>query len=382
VIAQDCRLWHNKSVNNANKPFHSGRGIFSLIIIICCILVGAVLKIASSVILPFVIAVLLAFVMYPLVKGLDKLKVPRFVSILLIVAIMITVLYILGAVLFTSGKTIYSYYPEYEERLTKIYIWVARFFELPYDDSLTFWENLWGQLGIRTWIRNFTFSFSNIFLKFTQSAVLIILYMVFILLEASYFKEKLEVAFENRSERINRMGHDLMAQVTRYLAAKFLISLANGVIFVIAFYMIGLEFAVVWGVIQFFLNFIPTLGSIVAGIGMSVFALVQFWPNPAPIILVITVVLATNMILGNILDPKIIGDHVGISPLMILVSLAIWGYIWGFAGMVLAVPITVIIKIVCENIPIMEPISILIGSRKSVKSVNAVKKTDHEKDET
>ena len=382
MIAQDCRLWHNKSVNNANKPFHSGRGIFSLIIIICCILVGAVLKIASSVILPFVIAVLLAFVMYPLVKGLDKLKVPRFVSILLIVAIMITVLYILGAVLFTSGKTIYSYYPEYEERLTKIYIWVARFFELPYDDSLTFWENLWGQLGIRTWIRNFTFSFSNIFLKFTQSAVLIILYMVFILLEASYFKEKLEVAFENRSERINRMGHDLMAQVTRYLAAKFLISLANGVIFVIAFYMIGLEFAVVWGVIQFFLNFIPTLGSIVAGIGMSVFALVQFWPNPAPIILVITVVLATNMILGNILDPKIIGDHVGISPLMILVSLAIWGYIWGFAGMVLAVPITVIIKIVCENIPIMEPISILIGSRKSVKSVNAVKKTDHEKDET
>jgi len=72
--------------------------------------------------------------------------------------------------------------------------------------------------------------------------------------------------------------------------------------------------------------------------------------------------------LCNIFDPRIIGNHVGISPLIILVSLSIWGYIWGFAGMLLSVPMTVIIKIICENIPFMEPVSILIGSRKSVKA--------------
>jgi len=82
--------------------------------------------------------------------------------------------------------------------------------------------------------------------------------------------------------------------------------------------------------------------------------------------------------LCNVLDPKIIGDNVGISPLVILVSLSIWGYIWGFAGMLIAVPMTVIIKIICENIPIMEPVSILIGSRKSVRA----KKTENEKTET
>jgi predicted PurR-regulated permease PerM len=83
------------------------------------------------------------------------------------------------------------------------------------------------------------------------------------------------------------------------------------------------------------------------------------------------------MILGNILDPKIIGDNVGISPLIILVSLAIWAWIWGFVGMIIAVPMTVIIKIVCENISILEPVSILIGSRRSVQA----KKTENEKNE-
>ena len=344
-------------------------------IIICCILVGAVLKIASTVILPFTISILLAFVMYPLVKSLDKFKFPRFASILLIVIVMVTILYFLGIVLYTSGKAVYSSYPKYEARLTEIYIWASHLFELSYNETLSFWDNIWGQLGIRTFILNSTGSIAGFTLKFAQNAGLVIIFMVFILLEASYFKEKLDVAFENRSERINRMGHDLMTQVTRYLAAKFVISLVNGVVFIIAFSLVGLEFAVVWGLIQFFLNFIPALGSIVAGVLMSLFALVQFWPNPAPIIIVVAIVLGTNIILGNILDPKIIGEHVGISPLMILVSLAVWGYIWGFAGMVLAVPMSVIIKIVCENIPIMEPVSILIGSRRSVQA----KKAENEK---
>jgi len=344
-----------------------------MMVFICCFLAGAVLKIASSVILPFTIAGLLAFVMYPLVKALDKLRCPRFLSVLLIIAIMVAFLWGFGMVLFTSGRMIVAQYPKYESRFTEVYVWAARTFQLPYDESLSFWDNLWGQFGIRTWVYNFTFSFSNIFLKFAANALVVVIFVAFLLLEASYFREKLEAAFEDRSDRINRMGHDLMNQVSRYLAAKFLLSLLNGSIFVVAFYLAGLEFAVIWGIIQFFLNFIPTLGSIVSGIAISLFAVVQFWPDPAPVIIVVAIVLGTNIILGNILDPKIIGDHVGISPLMVLLSLAIWGYLWGFAGMVIAVPMTVIIKIVCENIPMMEPVSILIGSRKSVHAKKAEK---------
>jgi predicted PurR-regulated permease PerM len=344
-------------------------------VFICCIIAGAVLKIAASVILPFTIAFLLAFVMFPLVSWLDKHRIPRFISILLVVVIIVSVLYIFGIILFSSGSNILSVFPNYENRLTEIYIWIARLLELPYDESLSFWENLWGQLGIRTWVRGFAFSFSNIFLNFVSNAVMIVLFVVFILLEASYFKEKLDAAFEKRSDRIHRMGQDLIFQVTRYLTAKFFISLATGLIITFGLWLIGLEFAILWGVVAFVLNFIPNLGSIAAGVMTSLFALVQFWPDPVPVILVVALILAVNMVIGNFLDPKITGEHVGISPLMVLVSLAIWGYIWGFAGMVLAVPMTVIIKIICENIPILEPISIMLGTRKSIQA----KKSEQEK---
>jgi predicted PurR-regulated permease PerM len=359
------------------NTFHSGRAIFSLMILICCILVGAVLKIASRVILPFTMAILLSFVMYPLIKLFEKHRIPRIISILMAATMIIIGLSILGMVLYQTGSNILSLYPGYESRLTEIYVYIARIFELPFDDSLSFWENLWGQLGIRTFVRRFAFSFSNIFISFLTNAILVVLFMVFILLEASFFKTKLETAFKNNLERINRMGHDLMAQVTRYLTAKFFISLANGIVFFIAFRLIGLDFAIGWSVIQFVMNFIPTLGSIVTGAGISIFALLQFWPNPGPVILVVAIILLVNIVLGNIMDPKIIGEHVGISPFMILLSLGVWSWLWGFAGMVLAVPMTVVIKIVCENIPILEPISILIGSRKSVLA----KKAEQEKTE-
>jgi len=364
-------------MGSISKSFNSGRAIFFLLVFICCIIAGAVLHLTASIVLPFTIAVLLAFVMYPLVKNLDKIRCPRAVSILLVVAIIVAGLYVFGIVLLTSGMMVVDQFPRYEDRLIEIYTYIARLFDLPFDEDLTFFENLWAQLGIRTFVRDFALSFSNILLQFIISAVLVILFVVFLLLEASFFKEKLETAFENRSGRINKMGKDLMSQVTRYLTAKFFISLANGVIFAVSFHLVGLEFAIVWGVVQFLLNFIPNLGSITAGVAISLFALIQFWPDPVPIVIILTIILAVNLILCNIFDPKIVGEHVGISPLIILASLAIWGWIWGFAGMVLAVPMTVIIKIVCENIPIMEPVSVLLGTRKSTRA----RKAEREKQE-
>jgi predicted PurR-regulated permease PerM len=361
-------------MNKVLKTFHSGRAVFFMMIFICVIFAAAVLKIASTVILPFTIAVLLAFIMYPLIKAMEKIRCPLFLSILLVVFIIITGMYILGIVLFSSGRMIIMHFPNYESRFTEIYNWLAQLLDLPNDVELSFWQNLWGQEGIRTFVRNFTISSSSIFLKFISGALLVVLFMVFLLLEASFFREKLILAFENRIGRIDRIGNDIIAQVARYLAAKFIISLVNGVVLALCLSFAKLEFAVVWGVIQFIMNFIPTLGSIVVGVIVSFFALLQFWPEPGPVILVIAIILATNLI-TYVLDPKIIGDNMRISPLVVLASVAIWGYIWGFAGMILAVPMMVIIKIVCENIPIMEPVSILMGSKRATYA----KKAENEK---
>ena len=348
------------------KTFNSGRANFFLMAFISCIIAGAVIKLTSSVILPFTIALLLAMVMYPVVLGLDKLRIPRIVSIFLVILLIVAGLYVFGMVLVTSGRTIISRISKYESRLTEIYLWAARFFELSYNQDLSFLENLWNQLGVRTMIRAYTFSFSGFFVQFLQNALLVVLFVGFLLVEASHFKEKLELAFEDRSTQIKQMGDDIIHQITRYLTAKFFISLLTGLVVTLGLWAAGLEFAFVWGLLQFVLNFIPSLGSIAAGVAVSLFALLQFWPDPGPVLLVIFIMLGTNMIIGNVLDPKIIGDNVGISPLAVLVSLAIWGWLWGFAGMILAVPMMVIIKIVCENFPFLEPFSILIGSRKAI----------------
>ncbi|MDR3144795.1 MAG: AI-2E family transporter [Treponema sp.] len=354
-------------MKNPFKSFNSGRANFFLVGFIACIMAGAVLKITATVILPFTIALLLALVMHPMVNFLEKHRIPRIFSIILAVCFIIIGLYFLGMILFSSGRTILSLYPKYEERLTEIYIRVGQFFELSYDEHLTFFENLWSQLGIRTQIRNTTLSLSNTFIIFLKDAFMVALFVVFLLIEAAHFRQKIDLAFENkRSGQILKIGADVIRQVTRYLSTKFLISLATGAIVTLGLGLIGLEFAPVWGCIQFILNFIPNIGSIAVGVGASLFALLQFWPEPGPVVMTALVMLGVNMILGNVLEPKIMGDNLGLSPIVVLFSLMIWGWLWGFAGMILAVPMTVIAKILCENIPVLEPLSIILGSNKAL----------------
>ncbi len=348
------------------KRFHSGKAVFFILVFIAFVFAGAVLKICSSVILPFTMAMLLALVMEPMVAFLGRHYIPRIISVVFAIMIIVAGLYLMGMVLFSSGKTILALYPRYENRFMEIYAWLANLFELPYNEQLSFMDNLWGQLGVRNIVRNMTLSFSNSFVVFLKDAFMVVLFMVFILLEATQFKEKIDLAFGNRhSGQIKKINADVVTQVTRYLSTKFFISLATGVIVALGLSLIGVEFAVVWGIVQFILNFIPNIGSIAAGFATGLFALIQFWPEPGPIIAVVILMLGTNMIIGNIVEPKIVGDNLGLSPVAVLACLLLWGYIWGFAGMILAVPMTVIIKIICENIPVLEPLSVLLGSRKS-----------------
>ncbi|MDR2494778.1 MAG: AI-2E family transporter [Spirochaetaceae bacterium] len=358
--------------------FKSSKGTFILVAFIACVLGGGVLKLTASVILPFTIAVFLAFVINPMVIFLEKLHINRIFSIILVVFMIIAGLYLVGMALFASGRAILGLYPKYETRLTEIYLWLSDFMELPYDEHLSFFENVWAQLGVRAQIMQFTFSFSNAFIEFLKDAMMMTLFMVFLLIEAAHVMEKIEVAFARKwAEPIKKIGADVARQVSRYLSAKFFISLATGVFVTLGLTVVGLEFAVVWGIIQFILNFIPNIGSIAVGAGAALFSILQFWPNPGPVIAVCAIMVVTNFVIGNVVEPKIMGDNLGLSPLVILISLVCWGWVWGFVGMILAVPMMVIIKIFCENVPFLEPLSILLGSRKAALA----KKAEMEREE-
>ena len=359
-------------MRNPYHRFNSGRVNFFLLAVITVILVGAVLKLTSSLLVPFTIALLLAVVSSPIVEYLEKFHIPRVISVLFVLLFIIAGIAFIGMVLYTSGRTLITLYPKYEARITEIYLWLARFFELPYDEHLSIFDNVWGQVGVRNRVRILTLTFSNAFFVLLKDAFMVAIFMIFLLAEASFFRKKLDLAFEgSQANKIIKISSDIMKQVSRYLFIKFILSVFNGVCVGVGLHVIGVEFAAVWGVIQFITNFIPNIGTVVVTLATAAFSIVQFWPNPLPILATILLVSIVNGVVGFYVDPKVMGDRLGLSPLVILVSLLVWGYLWDFAGLILAVPMMAIIKIVCENIPVLEPISILLGSRRAAMAVRS-----------
>jgi len=349
------------------EGLNSGRVIIVLLGIITFILIAAVLKITSSLLMPFTIAVLLSFVSYPIAKFLERFRIPRIASAISILIIILGIFYGMGMILYSSGQTLSTLYPQYEERIRETYIIVSIFFDLPYDAYMSIFENIWSQAEIRLLARDVTLSFTNQFIIFLANTFLVGVFMVCLLLEAGIFRKKLARVFISpRAERIMQIGSDLISKVTNYLFIMFFISILNGLLVGLSLTIIGVEFAAVWGVMQFVLNFIPNIGSIISGVGATAFAFLQFWPDGGPIIATGIVMLGTNLLCGFIILPKMMGDSLGLSPLAIVGSLLIWGFIWGFGGLILAVPMMAIIKIVCENIPILEPFAVMLGSRKDI----------------
>ncbi|HOM24530.1 MAG TPA: AI-2E family transporter [Termitinemataceae bacterium] len=354
-------------MKDRNTSSHSGRFIALMVSIIAVILCGAVIKVTAPVLVPLVVAILLSFALEPLVQLLEKIRVPRLVAILVGIISVAGVFYLFGVILISSASTISRVYPKYERRFLEIYASIAGLLGLPFDAEKSFLMNLWSQLGIRSLVGDMALKLSSILVSFLSNLILVMIFVIFFMAESAHFFHKVELAFMGKVEgKIKKMTTTIINQVSRYLFIKFCVSLATGLFVAIGLYVIGVDFAFLWGVISFVLNFIPTIGSILASVGASVFSLIQFWPEPAPVIGTIAVMVGVNTIIGNGLEPKIQGDNLGLSPLVVVSSLTIWGWLWGFAGLVLAVPLTVIVKIVCDHVPLLEPISIILGSYREV----------------
>jgi predicted PurR-regulated permease PerM len=125
------------------------------------------------------------------------------------------------------------------------------------------------------------------------------------------------------------------------------------------------DFAATWGAFAFFFNFIPTIGSIIASVPPILLAIVQFYPNIGPALLTTAAILVIQMGMGNGVGPKVMGDKLNLSPVVVLVSLLFWGWLWGIVGAILSIPIASTIKIVCESVEELHPISIMMGSGKA-----------------
>ena len=151
-----------------------------------------------------------------------------------------------------------------------------------------------------------------------------------------------------REIKLRRTFKDITEQIQRYVVTKFLISLTMGLLFGIILWLFGVEFFIIWALFAVLLNFIPNIGSVIAVIFPSIMALIQYQSFGYAIIIAGILIVFQNIV-GNLIEPKIFGNRLGLNPLVILISLLLWGYIWGIVGMFLSVPLTAVIKIVISN---------------------------------
>ena len=160
--------------------------------------------------------------------------------------------------------------------------------------------------------------------------------------------EAMETLTIQREIKLRKTFKDITIQIQRYIVTKFFISLTVGILFGFILWLFGIEFFIIWAILALLLNFIPNIGSVIAVILPAVMALIQYESFGYAAILALVLIILQNLV-GNIIEPKIFGDRLGLNPLVILLSLLLWGYLWGIIGMFLSVPLTAVIKIILSN---------------------------------
>jgi len=198
---------------------------------------------------------------------------------------------------------------------------------------------------------------------FTNSFV-VLLTIIFMLLESTNFKSKIEFASEN-SGLISHI-EKISSQIKEYMVLKAIISLFTGLIVWIALLIIGTDYAFLWAVIAFLFNFIPNIGSIIAAVPAVLLTLVQLGTLSS--IIVAAVYVVVNILIGSVVEPKVMGKGLGLSTLVVFLSLIFWGWLLGIVGMLLSIPLTIMVKIILDDNKKTRWVSVLLGTGEDMRA--------------
>jgi AI-2 transport protein TqsA len=295
----------------------------------------------KTILVPFVFSIFLYFIIAPLIRWLiNKCHFPRILALLftfiLLSGMFTAFVLILGITvksIIDNGKLYYNNLFLLVETISKFQIFQR--FNLTLDFSII--EQFLRSLPIVDWISYISGSVVAII----SNIVLVLIFLLFI-------------AIGEKSKTARRIIDDeVESKITRYIATKFFTSLLTGTITFIILFLFKVEVALLLASITFFLNFIPNIGSIFAILAVLPILFLQFGVNFS-FFLIMGLLIATQFIIGNIVDPKLLGENLGLHPVMILLSLLFWGYIWGVSGMFLAVPMSAVLKILINRSEITE----------------------------
>jgi len=329
------------------------------------VLLTLILKTLDFLFIPFSIALLIGYALGIPLDFLQRFRLPAPLRTMGVVFLVIVCVYLLGRLVNVNIKEFQAQLPVFEDKF-----WI-------YTRSLLDWLDI-SQEQAREMYNAFLTNFSQLdfkpvgslvqrlggsFFSFLGNMLWVLLFLVFILAERESFARRLVrgVGDEGAADILQVMSR-INKAVQSYLGLKTIISVLTGVLVAIVLSLFQIPFAVLWGVLAFLLNFIPNIGSLISVMPPVAITFFQYGSLTRTLLVTGSLVII-HFFVGNVLEPKIMGRGLNLSPLVVLLSLVFWGWLWGIPGMLLSVPLTAAIRIACEQMEITRPLAIMISEQ-------------------
>ncbi len=365
-MIQNNEMTMFEETDTPNRPAYR-----SLLMVACLIILVAGLKAAAAFFVPVVVAFFLSVLSYPLMQVLVRRHVPHFLAMLLTV---LFIFGILGAIVSGGGSLLFSFserVPNYVRGLqtsvnetahwleTKGVVGAEKSVEQAFD-----WQALIKyarQDEVRNILTTTLRETVGTVASLLSTSTFVLILMIFILTEARGISSRVQAIHQSGGPDLSKLLSSA-SDIQKYLGIKTVISAICGVLAGIWCWIFDLEYPILWGIVAFALHFIPAVGAILAGIPAVLVALVQQgFPSAVAVALGY---LAINFTLGNFIEPTLMGRRFGVSPLVILLSVIFWGWVWGPVGMFLAVPLTIMMKVVMDNTDEFRWLSVAMSKKK------------------
>ena len=336
-------------------PADWGPGARFLVVLASAVVVVAGLRAGAPILLPFFLALFLAILSLPIMLWLQRRGVPPAFAILLAVLVDVAVF---GVIVLLASQSVADFQdrlPRYATRLQTLFnSWLDGLQDrgVPVSDYLS------DEFVSVTAIMDFVGGLLGRVAVFLSNTFIVVLIMVFILAEATIFPKKFHSVLGETDGDMGRFAK-ISGEVLEYLAIKTLVSLATGVTIGVWAWIMGLDFPILLGLIGFLLNYVPTIGSILAAIPAILLSLIQFG-GIGSILLVALGYGVINVVFGNLIEPQLLGRRLGLSTLVVILSLIFWAWAWGPVGALLAVPMTMVVKIMLEHTQDLRWVAVLL----------------------
>ncbi|MGQ0286955.1 AI-2E family transporter [Pasteurellaceae bacterium 22721_9_1] len=335
----------------------------ALVVLAALVVIFAGIKLASEIVVPFLLSLFIAIICSPLIRFMTNRKVPHWLAITGLFLLILLVFFFLIGLINSSVREFSHSMPQYRELLTQrindIQL-VAAKWNIPLTIKREAVLEHFDPNSIMNFVSSLLLNFSNV----VSNAFVLILVVVFMLLEAPYAKRKFAIAFShNLQEQGQEERHlDLVLQsIISYLGIKTTVSLMTGIAVWLLLEIAGVQYSVLWATLSFLFNYIPNIGSVIAAVPIVIQTLLL---NGFPTGFGVAIgVIMINVIIGNVIEPKMMGQRLGLSTLVIFLSLLFWGWLLGTVGMLLSVPLTMALKIALESSPSTARYAVLLSDR-------------------